>query len=68
MCRLMIDFIKNNEFCIELQLNIFRKSHQKRTKFVAFQIITTEFCLALYALSCQRIAILKYFKILFINH
>ena len=44
MCRLMIEFIENNESYIELQLNIFRKSHQNRTKFVAFQIVTTEFC------------------------
>ena len=46
MCRLMIEFIKNNQSYIELQLNIFRKSHQNRTKFVAFQIVTTEFCSA----------------------
>ena len=49
MCRLMIEFIKNNESYIELQLNIFRKSHQNRTKFVAFQIVTTEFCSVFYA-------------------
>ena len=54
MCRLMIEFIKNNESYIELQLNIFRKS---RTKFVAFQIGTTEFCSAFYALSCERVGI-----------
>ena len=57
MCRLMIEFIKNNESYIELQLNIFRKSHQNRTKFVAFQIVTTEFCSAFYALSCERVGI-----------
>ena len=57
MCRLMIEFIKNNESYIELQLNIFRKSHQNQTKFVAFQIVTTEFCLAFYALSCERVGI-----------
>ena len=57
MCRLIIEFIKNNEFCMELQLNIFRKSHQNRTKFVAFQIVTTEFCSAFYALSCERVGI-----------
>ena len=53
----MIEFIKNNESYIELHLNIFRKSHQNRTKFVAFQIITTEFCSAFYALSYERVGI-----------
>ena len=57
MRRLMIEFIKNNESYIELQLNIFRQSHQNRTEFVAFQIVTTEFCLAFYALSCERVGI-----------
>ena len=57
LCRLMIEFIKNNESYIELQLNIFRKSHQNRTKFVAFQIVTTEFCSSFYTLSCERVGI-----------
>ena len=52
MCRLMIEFI---ESYIELQLNIFRKSHQNRTKFVAFQIVSTEFCSAFYALPYERV-------------
>ena len=41
----MIEFIKNNQSYIELQLNIFSKN---RTKFVAFQIGTTEVCSAFY--------------------
>ena len=41
----MIEFIKNNESYIELQLNIFSEN---RTKFIAFQIGTTEFCSAFY--------------------
>ena len=45
----MIEFI---ESYIELQLNIFSEN---RTKFVAFQLITTEFRLAFYALSCERV-------------
>ena len=55
MCRVMIEFIKNNESDIELQLNIFRISRQNRTKFVAFQIGTTEFCPAFPTLSHERI-------------
>ena len=55
MCRLMIGFIKNNESYIELQLNIFRKSHQNRTKFVALQIVVTEFFSGFYALSYERV-------------
>ena len=57
MCRLMIEFIRNNESCIELQLNILRKSHQNQTKSVTLQIVTTEFCSAFYALSCERVGI-----------
>ena len=45
MCRLMIEFIKNTESYIELQLNLLSEN---RTKFVAFQIGITEFCSAFY--------------------
>ena len=45
----MIEFI---ESYIELQLNIFSEN---RTKFVAFQLITTEFCSAFYDLSYESV-------------
>ena len=50
----MIEFIKNNQSYIELQLNIFSEN---RTRFVAFRIGTTEVCSAFYALSCERVGI-----------
>ena len=53
MCRLMIEFIKNNQSYIETY-------SENRTKFVALpNRIYRILCSAFYAFSCERVGIFK---------